>query len=83
MDSPREFERYLKITWGMLISIIFSIAMTTFVLTSIYWRFKIVEEEQKVMELQMENHEQRLEYVNERIDRKAKQLEEKLIEEEK
>jgi hypothetical protein len=74
MDSPKEFGNYLKISWGMLLLIIFMTISGTFTLTSIYWRFKIVEEEQKVIQLKMDMHEQRIEYVNERLDRKVKQL---------
>jgi hypothetical protein len=76
MDSPQEFGKYLKITLGMLIFIISISVSTTFVVTSIYWRFKLVEEEQKTMKLEGELREKRIEYVNSRIDRKFEQLKE-------
>lgn len=80
--QPKDFDKYLKITLGMLIWIIFGVMISTFTVTTIYWRFQLVEEEQKVLELESETadkeQKERMEYINNRIDRKFDQLKKEL-----
>lgn len=66
MAEVEEAKKKITITWGLLAFIIAAV----FVITSVYWRFVVLEHDFRALE-------ERIEYVNERIDKKTDRVQEK------
>ena len=69
MEAVDESKKKITISWGLLAYIIVGVVM----ITSLWWRFVVVENE-------VDKLRNRIEYVNERHDRKNTQMEEDIDE---
>lgn len=82
MADVKEFGKDVKVSVGAIVFGIFFVISLTFSATTIYWRFGVVEaqmnELQVVIEKELNIQSDRIEYVNDRIDRKSGQLEDKI-----
>lgn len=82
MADVKEFGKDVKVSIGAIVFGIFFIISLTFSATTIYWRFGVVEAEMNELQLVIEKElliqSDRIEYVNDRIDRKSGQLEDKI-----
>lgn len=71
MKTPTELENKYSISIGLVLWFLGLAITATFSLTMIYNRFLLVEE-------QMSDQSERVEYVNDRIDRKVKSVEDQV-----
>lgn len=84
MADVKEFAKDVKLSLGAIVFVGAFLISLTFSATTIYWRFGVVEQQIKEMEVLIEERmkiiENRVEYVDGRIDRKTGQLENKVDE---
>lgn len=82
MADVKEFGKDVKLSLGAIVFGIFFVISLTFSATTIYWRFGVVEAQMNELHQSVKKElviqADRIEYINDRIDRKAGQLENKI-----